>query len=180
MEEPGVARQGIVQITHRFVSPQGAASLSRAFLFRGLASLWLRTSSLDGIMNTIAIRKRAAPDNMGDSIEAGAIAWAFDRITPFVAVDDCCLSISLALMMAMLNRRILAALVIGMRTAPFGAHCWEQIEDALVNGETDLVRGFSPILAVFFGYTAAFRSPPSRQFCCLLNVSRKRAALDRT
>jgi hypothetical protein len=150
-QAPGPDRCHPVSISNRLIPSQCAAnitSLARAVLFRTLAALWLRTASLERILAAIERRKRSVAHIPQDPEKAGGVAYAFSCITPFFPVDDRCLSISLALMMAMIERRLPATLVIGVRTAPFSAHCWIQIEDALVNDEPDVVRSFSPILAI--------------------------------
>ena len=61
---------------------------------------------------------------------------------------DNCLSQSVAIAGRLLHRNVRATLIIGVRLGPFNAHCWVQRDDRLVNDRFDMVRMFTPILAI--------------------------------
>ncbi|NML12184.1 lasso peptide biosynthesis B2 protein [Sphingobium sp. AR-3-1] len=126
----------------------GGALFARALLLRAYAIAWLRIAPLDRVIGRLEARKRNLKKSRTDQVKAGLVAQAFARTGPFFPTDDRCLSISTALMMAMLDRDIPATLVIGVRTAPFSAHCWVQLDGLLVNDDLETARSFSPILAV--------------------------------
>lgn len=124
------------------------ALFARALLLRAYAIAWLRIAPLDRVIGRLKARKRNLSESRIEQVKAGLVAEAFARTGPFFPTDDRCLSISIAIMMAMLDRGIPATLVIGVRTAPFSAHCWVQLDALLVNDDLETARSFSPILAV--------------------------------
>ena len=74
---------------------------------------------------------------------------AFIRMRPLLfAAQDACLYDSLALTRFLSYYRQYPACVIGVRTAPFGAHCWVQEAGFVFNDAPEYVRRFTPILAV--------------------------------
>ncbi|WP_165793653.1 lasso peptide biosynthesis B2 protein [Hyphococcus luteus] len=59
-----------------------------------------------------------------------------------------CLPDSLALLDFLFGDGIIADLVIGVRMNPYGAHCWVQSKDILLNETIDYAESFTPILVV--------------------------------
>jgi len=76
------------------------------------------------------------------------VAAAFRRTELFAAPLDRCLPRSIAAFEALIDRRVPASLVFGVRLQPFGAHCWVQHCRTLVNESVDQVRNFTPILVI--------------------------------
>ncbi|MBA4090937.1 MAG: hypothetical protein C0494_10125 [Sphingobium sp.] len=135
------------QLAQAPVSP-GLPTLTSAFRYRAISALWLRFASLNHIVERIERKKRCLAGKGMRLDDAALIASAFDRIAPLFPIKDRCMSMAIGLMMAMLRRQVPATLVIGVRTAPFSAHCWVEVESLLVNGDLDTVRPFTPILIV--------------------------------
>ena len=76
------------------------------------------------------------------------IAAAFRATSGWIEAADQCLPRALAAR-RMCNRRGLgAALVLGVRVAPFAAHAWVQAGGAVVVGDLEQVRLYTPILVV--------------------------------
>lgn len=59
-----------------------------------------------------------------------------------------CLPDSLALLDFLFEVGVAADLVIGVRMDPYGAHCWVQSKEALLNETVDYAASFTPILVV--------------------------------
>jgi hypothetical protein len=86
--------------------------------------------------------KRGEPDAAGVLIPAFLIAA---RLSPR-HLD--CLPSALALRRYLGWRGVRTDFVIGVKIAPFAAHCWLQIEDVVVGDSLERVRGFTPIRIV--------------------------------
>jgi hypothetical protein len=111
-----------------------------------LARLRLRFAGLDNSLRGIARSKAkigAVPDTRA---AAETIAATFHHAAAFATTRDMCLPHSLAVAGACLRRNVPAALVLGVRLSPFGAHSWVQLHDAIVNDSIDNVRDYTPIL----------------------------------
>lgn len=75
-------------------------------------------------------------------------AGVFATLLPWLPFEGACLRRS-ALLAAFLRRRGLRARwVIGVRTWPFRAHCWLQIDDILLNDDVERLAAYTPILAI--------------------------------
>jgi hypothetical protein len=122
--------------------------LAGAFGFRAMAAVWLRHASLEHIVARLERRKRSLLPQPIHLDDAARIARAFECITPLFAIEDRCMAISIGLMMAMLRRQVPATMVIGVRTAPFSAHCWVEVDGHLVNEAPEMAQRFTPILVI--------------------------------
>lgn len=104
----------------------------------------------DGFAHSIArigARKRnvaAASETNGGAIER--FAAAFNAARSLFPSAPNCLPDSLALLDFLHYRGVIADLLIGVRMDPFGAHCWVQTEDVLLNEVADFATAFTPIL----------------------------------
>lgn len=120
----------------------------KAFGFRAMASIWLRMRSLEQIVVALDLRKRRLGESPVDRSLATQVASAVESMKVCFPTDDKCLAISIGLMLAMLERHICATMVMGVRTAPFSAHCWVQVDGLLVNDDIEAIGRFTPILAI--------------------------------
>lgn len=118
---------------------------------RELASFWaacvwsahmLRLRRLDQALASLSNRKALA--GVGAS-SAEKAAGLFEHLRPWYPRRRICLFDSLALMRFMLDRGVAPTLVLGVRTAPFAAHCWVEMNDALVSDMSDHCASFTPI-----------------------------------
>lgn len=73
---------------------------------------------------------------------------AHGRLDAAFGNADKCLARSIALFEHLCAFGIRPTLVAGVRIAPFTAHCWVQLDGALLNDEIDNVRVFQPILVI--------------------------------
>lgn len=76
------------------------------------------------------------------------LAEAYRRAALVIPTRDRCLATSMAFMSALIAHGARANLVLGVKLDPFQAHCWVELEGAVVNDEPDLLRPFTPILVV--------------------------------
>ena len=61
---------------------------------------------------------------------------------------DRCLSRSIALALCLARHHCRANVILGVKLAPFAAHCWAQHGDAVLNDELEEVRRYQPILVL--------------------------------
>jgi hypothetical protein len=125
--------------------------LFRFLLASLLTSLSMRLMPLRSVM-TAAMRRKAeglAACGPVDIARARRATEAFIRMRPLLfGSQDACLYDSLALARFLSYYRQYPACVIGVRTAPFGAHCWVQEAGFVFNDAPEYVRRFTPILTV--------------------------------
>jgi len=76
------------------------------------------------------------------------IEGAYRRAALIVPTRDRCLATSMALMSALMAQGARADLVLGVKLDPFQAHCWVELDGAVIGDEPDLLRPFTPILVV--------------------------------
>jgi hypothetical protein len=109
----------------------------------------LRMRSLEVVLGAIVRAKGAATPQTG-SIDRRIrkIATAFRRLNLVASPLDQCLPRSLAVATRCLAVDIVPTVVIGVKLQPFGAHCWIQHGDLLINERIDGVRDFTPILVI--------------------------------
>lgn len=119
-----------------------AAFTARALLhFRSLEQVVARVKRR-------ALSARPLHDQLG--FEAvGACVAAYQRLRPFVfSARDACLFESLALIEFLARQGQYPQWVVGVKTAPFVAHCWVQQDDVVFNDSVEHIRAFTPIMAV--------------------------------
>ncbi|MDF1835796.1 MAG: lasso peptide biosynthesis B2 protein [Alteraurantiacibacter sp. bin_em_oilr2.035] len=80
--------------------------------------------------------------------ERAAELRAFEHARLLRSAADRCLSRSIALALRLARRGIQSHIVIGVRSDPFGAHCWAQQGDAVLNDTAEEVLRYTPILVV--------------------------------
>jgi hypothetical protein len=99
------------------------------------------------IVNQVQVRKpRAAARTASDApLEWAAAFNAARRMAP---IKPLCLPDSLALLDFLARRRLFADLVLGVKLNPFGAHCWVQTDQVILNDAVDRVNAHTPILVV--------------------------------
>lgn len=73
---------------------------------------------------------------------------AFDQGRLIRTAADRCLPRSIALTLSLAARGTRAQLVIGVKLAPFGAHCWVQLKDRVLNETAEEVMRYQPILVL--------------------------------
>jgi len=76
------------------------------------------------------------------------IAAAFEALTKILRAEDECLPRAIAARWMCDRRNLAATLVLGVRLDPFSAHSWVQAGDAVIVGDLEQVRLFTPVLVV--------------------------------
>lgn len=114
-----------------------------------LVDLWrLGPDPLTARLLTLARRPAPRPDPSAGAAEIIRAACVFSSLLPWLPFEGACLRRS-ALLVAFLRRRGLSAhWVFGVRTWPFRAHCWVQLDDICLNDDVERLRAYVPILVV--------------------------------
>jgi hypothetical protein len=107
----------------------------------------LASASLSGIVDAIRESRYAAAPS-GDPAAAEEPARVFHAARTMVPIERRCLLDSLALLDWLSDEARHAMLVFGVRTDPFGAHCWLQTEHTLLTDAHDTIGSFVPVLSV--------------------------------
>jgi hypothetical protein len=93
-------------------------------------------------------KERSTLSAPGASESAQRMARAFHLTELMVPPHDRCLPRSIAVAHRFARLGIPADLVVGVKLRPFGAHCWVQVAEQVVNDSIDQVRNFTPILVI--------------------------------
>jgi hypothetical protein len=149
--EVAAAAEALVQPDLRWRPRITFVDVVRFLMASMLTSLSMRFRPLRSVMTTVMRRKAEGSAACGpvDIALARRATEAFIRMRPLLfGAQDACLYDSLALTRFLSYYRQYPACVIGVRTAPFGAHCWVQEGGFIFNDAPEYVRRFTPILAV--------------------------------
>lgn len=96
------------------------------------------------LVDALPRRPRAA----ADAARVAAVTAAFVRLMPWAPRQGACLHRTFLLLSLLRRAGADAAWVFGVRTWPFGAHCWLQVGDAVLDDDAERVSRYTPILAV--------------------------------
>lgn len=111
------------------------------------AKHWLRRRPLANILRDLP--SPAAPAaRLREEASLQAIAGAFVTSAMVLRAADQCLPRAIAAARFCRHRGLEAALILGVRLHPFTAHSWVQSGDAVVVGDLEQVRLYTPILVV--------------------------------
>jgi Transglutaminase-like superfamily len=102
-------------------------------------------SVLSDLYRTVNSRS-ARSDIAGDAAQKTISAFQHSKLIRTAA--DRCLPRSIALALCLAARRVRAHVVIGVRIEPFGAHCWVQAGNEVLNESVEEVLLYTPILAI--------------------------------
>jgi hypothetical protein len=122
-------------------------------LLAATAATWtaLRLMSLERVVMRVQRRKErlSADGRIVDLSAAKKYVALYERMRPFVfGARDACLFESLVQLEYLARYGLYPTWVFGVRTAPFGAHCWVQYDGVVFNDTVGHVRGFTPIMAI--------------------------------
>lgn len=79
--------------------------------------------------------------------ELGAITAAARAVAPWVPFEGECLQRAYLLRRLLRSEGYSPLWIFGVRTWPFGAHCWLQVDDLVIGDTLDRVRFYTPIMA---------------------------------
>lgn len=113
----------------------------------GLAcACWaVKRRAFASLLDDISGERRLAGATSRDHAALRAAAASFERRRRLIPVEPVCLPDSLALLRFLHRRSLDADFVLGIRLDPFGAHCWLQAGDVVLNDAVDNVQTFSAI-----------------------------------
>jgi len=114
------------------------------------AALVLRRSHMETLVRKVDRRRKenGRGDSQADLPKARELTFRFRAMRPWVPLGYRCLFDSLALLKFLARYGVFPTWVFGVRTAPFGAHCWVQAGEVVLNDTVEQVRPFTPIMAV--------------------------------
>lgn len=127
------------------------ASLSAMLDVLARRSAWrlqLKFFPLAQLVSQFQTRKAALPINARAPIDVRRLRTVYRRANLAVSAQDQCLAVSFALAWQLLGLGFRPDLILGVKMRPFEAHCWVQLDDALVIDDLDTIRLFTPILVV--------------------------------
>jgi len=141
----------------------GVRRITRFLGSAARAAWWLRFRSLEAIGQALTARRNrhlhphaampappAAPTAATAPTSLAAMqaaALAYERLRPFVFTShQKCLYDSLALIDFLAGEKLFPHWVIGVKTAPFGAHAWVQCGSTVLNDHIEHVRRYRRIL----------------------------------
>lgn len=127
----------------------GPTDIVRAALAQYRAVRLLHRQALPRVVALLARRDgvpRASPPDA--EVRARRLAAAFAAAGMVVRTADRCLPRAIAMRQLCGRAGIHPALVFGVRRDPFAPHCWIQLGDAVLVGDLEQVRLFTPILVV--------------------------------
>lgn len=91
-------------------------------------------------------RRAARPDEIA-AAEAGRIVAAARAALPWIPLEGECLQRSYQFRQLLRRHGVHVDWVFGVRTWPFGAHCWLQIGDRVIADRLERVRRYTPIMS---------------------------------
>lgn len=120
------------------------------FLRASVTASWkLRFYSMKRTVRSVNHRKRQCKKLCSDEHETlRQLLAIFHRLRPFYARKYLCLFDSLALIEFLAYYRFYPQWVFGIIAEPFGAHCWIQNDQYVLNDRPEYVRGYTPIMVV--------------------------------
>jgi Transglutaminase-like superfamily len=116
-----------------------------------LSKVSLRLRSLGAVLRTEQKRKTrlTKPTSEADLSTIRHLVNVFLHLRPFVySHKDRCLFDSLVLIRFLARYHIFPQWVIGVKTDPFLAHSWVQLDQYSINGRPGFIQGFSPIVVI--------------------------------
>jgi hypothetical protein len=119
--------------------------------FRSLlkASGKLRWYSMQRTVRSVENQKRRCVKlQITDDDELRELVAIFHHLRPFYVREYLCLFDSLALLEFLAHYHHFPLWVFGVKAEPFGAHCWVQENDCVLNDTVEFVREFTPIMVI--------------------------------
>ncbi|MDP3736416.1 MAG: lasso peptide biosynthesis B2 protein [Hyphomonadaceae bacterium] len=112
------------------------------------ASAELKERHIRDVVVRVRTRKAAACSSTANLNAMRLQTAIFCKLRPWYPRGYLCLYDALALVEFLARRRLYPLWVFGVQAQPFGAHCWVQAGDCLLNEATEYAGQFTPIMAV--------------------------------
>ena len=125
----------------------GPRTILRFFLASRRAAQLLKGQPFASVVDHVRER-RAMADGKFDFNRARDLVSRFQRLRPFSRRDYLCLFDSLALIEFFHLHRLYPTWVFGVCAEPFQAHCWVQAGGVVLNDTIEVIRHYTPIMAV--------------------------------
>lgn len=112
------------------------------------ARFWLRHRTMADIVARLARERRWPPRKSQSEKRARQLVAAFGTSSTLLRAADQCLPRAIAAWRLCRRGGIDAALILGVRLDPFAAHSWVQAGDAVLVGDYERARLYTPILVL--------------------------------
>ncbi len=120
-----------------------------AFFHASFKASWkLRCYSMQRTVRSVRNRKRRYSGEVSDRGNLRKVVAAYQHLRPFYPRKYRCLYDSLALVEFLAQYHLFPQWVFGVNTEPFGAHCWVQEEDFVLNDSPEFISNFTPIMSI--------------------------------
>ncbi len=126
----------------------GVSDVLDFFLASYRASKLLKKRHIHHIVRGVRRRKASAASGTSDVDALRTHTAIYRKLRPWYPRGYLCLYDGLALIEFLARRQLFPAWVFGVQAQPFGAHCWVQQGDVLLNESTEYAGQFTPILSV--------------------------------
>lgn len=144
----GIARQPIPKRSGEIAcdGTPSAPALAAAFFNGFVSTAEFHRKDIAGLVESAT--KRSARVRRTSHELAARLTLAFQTVQPWIPFEGDCLQRGFMLHQQLRRGGVPARWVFGVRTWPFLAHCWVQVEDLIVGDSLERVSGFTPIMAV--------------------------------
>jgi hypothetical protein len=112
------------------------------------ARFWLRHRTMADIVALLARERMCAPRGTQGEARSRQLVAAFGTSSTLLRAADQCLPRAIAAWRLCRRGGIDAALILGVRLDPFAAHSWVQTGDAVLVGDFERARLYTPILVL--------------------------------
>lgn len=146
-DRPPPSRHALIPARRALAAPTPASrwDVLRAGLVLAAATATFRSLSLDALVRSPG-RAPSSPARHDDR-RLAELVGAAQAAAPFVPFEGECLQRAHLLRRLLWREGFRPQWIFGVRTWPFGAHCWLQIDDLVVGDTLDRVRFYTPIMA---------------------------------
>lgn len=141
---PDADIEDVIEAARGLVRLQDWIGCVRAWLWaRNVVASKRLDLGLAELARLAAVQRGSAPSTVAAALTAHE---RFERIRPFAPAARVCLFDSLALAHFLLAEGLSISLVFGVRVRPFGAHCWVEWGDHVLNDRGGHARFYQEIL----------------------------------
>lgn len=112
-----------------------------------VTSYQLRATHIERTVRTVS-RRKSHQKNVHAAFALADLVHIFSLLRPLYPREYLCLFDSLCLVHFLAHFRHHPEWIFGVKLEPFGAHCWVQSGDTVLNDAAEVVRQYTPILVV--------------------------------